>query len=393
MKYDFDTPINRYNTGSVKWDLAEHIFGKKKLLPMWVADMDFRSPQPVLDALAERARHGIFGYTACTPSYYEATINWFKKHHNWTIRQEWISYTPGIVPAISLLIQTFTDPGDKVLLQLPVYYPFMEAIRHNGRHPLNNPLQVHKNYYSMDFDDLEKKAADPAARMMILCSPHNPVGRVWTRAELQRVADICRAHDILVVSDEIHCDLVLGDKKHTPFATLSEECERNSITCTSASKTFNLAGLQTANVMIPDPHKRRAFQKSLRRNGISGPNSFGAVALEASYRQGEEWIEQLLGYLRSNLAFLKEYLTANLPRVGIIEPEATYLVWLDFRKYGIDAQQRRRMLLDAGIALDNGFIFGEEDGSGFERINIACPRSILKEGLEKIAAAFAPYTP
>jgi len=392
MKYDFNEIINRKKTGSVKWDLVEQLFGAPDIIPVWIADMDFRSPKPVIDALKKRAEHGIYGYNVCLDSYYDAIINWYKKRHSWNIKKEWICFSPGIVPGINMIIQAFTQPGDSIILQKPVYYPFMRSVKNNSRNIVNNPLLLKEGIYSIDFDDLEIKARDKSTCMIILCNPHNPVGRVWTRDELKRVSEICIQNNVLIVSDEIHCDLVYTGNRHIPFASLSEESGMNSITCTSPSKTFNLAGLHTSNLIIPDPEKRKIYLTKLASNGIMGPTIFGSTALEAAYNSGEEWLEQLMKYLESNLNFLTEFIEKKLPGVGVIRPQATTLVWLDFRKLGLDSDSLKKLMLNkAGVAMDEGYIFGRDEGSGFERINIACPGKILKQALEKIAEACRPY--
>ncbi len=390
MKFDFDRVIDRTGTASFKWDLADGIFGGTGLLPLWVADMDFESPPEVVEALAKRARHGVYGYTAPMPEYYRAVTEWFAGRHAWRITPEWIVTAPGVVPALNLLIQTFTEPGDGVIVQKPVYYPFMRSIKNNGRRVINNPLKLDGRVYRVDFDDLEQKAKDPSAKLMILCSPHNPVGRVWTREELKRVGDICLAHDILVVSDEIHCDLIYKSHRHVPFGSLGRDYLMKSITCTAPSKTFNLAGLQTANLVIADPDLRQRYAHTIDCLGLKWPNLFGAEALIAAYRHGGEWLDELMEYLAGNLAFMKEYIAAHMPRVGVIEPEATYLVWLDFRSYGLDTEALKRLMRQgARLALDDGYIFGSPEGDGFERINIACPRSILEEALARMRQALA----
>lgn len=393
VRYDFDKVNIRRQTGSVKWDLAEKLFGEKTILPMWVADMDFEAPKPVVDAVLNRAEQGIYGYTACMPSYYEATTKWLKKRHGWEVPRDWMVFSPGIIPALNMLLQAFTDPGDKVILQLPVYYPFMGAVKNNARQVLNSPLRLQNGKYRMDFDDLGRKAKDPAAKLLILCSPHNPVGRVWTQNELTRLGDICIDNGIIIIADEIHADLVLKGSAHTPFGSISKEFLMHSITCTAPSKTFNLAGLHTSNVIIADPDKRREFSRRLESNGITGPNVFGSVALEAAYLHGEDWLEQLLEYLQGNLGFLNAFIQERIPIVKVIQPEATYLVWLDFRELGLDNMGLKELMLKkAGVALDHGYVFGADEGAGFERINIACPRVILEEGLKRIEKAVKSIT-
>ncbi len=387
MKYNFDEIIERKNTGSVKWDLASGIFGGEDLIPMWVADMDFKSPPVVVKALQERAGHGVFGYTACMDSYYNAIINWMKKRHSWNIERESVMFSPGIVPALNMLVRTFARPGDSVILQPPVYYPFMRAVKNNGCHIVNNPLELKNGKYEIDFADLEKKLKRPRVRMLIFCSPHNPVGRVWVREDIEKLASMCLENNVIMVSDEIHSDLVLNGHKHFPAGCLPDMSD-NIISCVSPSKTFNLAGLHTSSVIITDQQKREAFNVTLENNGIIGPGVFGAVACEAAYTHGEEWLNQLLAYIEGNLDFIRKFINERLgDDVAVIEPEGTYLVWLDFRKLGLDRYALREfMVKKAKIALDEGYIFGQE-GEGFERINIACPRSILKAGMERIEKA------
>ncbi len=388
MKYNFDKIVKRGKTGSIKWDFVDERFCGKGLLPMWVADMDFEAPAPVIDALLKRAAQGVFGYTAPEDSCYEAVISWFSRHHNWKLNRDWIVFSPGVVPAISMLIQTFTEPGGGVIVQKPVYYPFMRSIRTNERIIINNPLVLKNGRYEMNIDGLEKKIKDSRAKLMILCSPHNPVGRVWTADELNSLGEICIKNNVLVVSDEIHCDLTLNGNIHLPFAGLSENFLMNSITCTAPSKTFNLAGLQMSNIIIADPGMRKAFRKTIERNGLGSPNAFGTIALEAAYTKGGDWLKQVLKYIEGNLDFLKGYISKNIPAIKVIEPEATYLVWLDFRELGLGKESLTDLLRNrAGVALDEGYIFGEAEGIGFARMNIACPRKILKDGLVRIENA------
>lgn len=391
-KYNFDEIVDRHDTGSLKWDGVGDRFGSSDLLPLWVADMDFRSPKPVIDVLISRAQHGIFGYTGFKTSYYESVINWYKRRYNWQIRREWIVYTPGVVPAINFAVRGFTSPGDKVIVQPPVYYPFFRSIESNGRHSLYNPLKLSNGIYEMDFEDLEEKAKDPRAKMIILCSPHNPVGRVWKREELKRLGDICIDNGLLVVSDEIHSDLRYPGVKYTNFATISERFAENSITCTSVTKTFNLAGLQISNIIIPDRRIRQSFESSVESSGTFMPNSFAPDVVQAAYDKCEDWLEELLEYLAGNLAFLKDFIRENMPKVKVIEPEGTYLCWLDFREVERDPQKLERLMKnDAKVALDEGHIF-RIGGEGFERINIACPRSLLGKALTQISNAVRAYS-
>ncbi len=384
QNWSFDKVIDRSETQSAKWDYFE-----KDLLPLWVADMDFRVPQPIINAIIDRAKHGIFGYSYFHSAYFDSVLDWFKRRYDWEIKKEWLAFTPGVIPAINLAIQSFSNPGDKIIIQDPVYYPFFGAIQNNGRKSLSNPLNLINGRYQMNFDDLRQKVKDPRAKILILCSPHNPVGRVWTREELMQIGEICIENEILIVSDEIHCDLVYPGNKHTNFASISNNYALNSITCTSLSKTFNLAGLQLSNIIIPNKKLRQTFTNTIESVFIPEefgylPNDLSLVAFTAAYQDCDEWLNSLLKYLQKNLEFLILFLKNNIPQIDVIEPEGTYLVWLDFRKLGIDSDKLEKFLFEnAKVALDDGFKFGG-GGEGFQRINIACPKSILEEALERI---------
>ncbi|MHA1978815.1 MAG: MalY/PatB family protein [Candidatus Hodarchaeales archaeon] len=387
---DFDETIDRADTGSIKWDpsFLKDYFGYDDVLPLWVADMDFRTPQPVIDALAQRVKHGIFGYTFLTKEYYSSVINWFKQRYNWEIHRDWLVFSPGIVPAATYLIQRFTQPGDKVIIQTPVYHPFTDLIENNGRIVVSNQLDLVNSKYRMNYDDLTEKVKDPRAKVLILCSPHNPVGRVWSKDELKRLGDICVENDVLIIADEIWSDLVYPGHKHTNFASISEDLAQQSITCTAGSKTFNLAGLQHSNVIIPNEKLRESFKVQMEKQFLIIPNSFGPVALQVAYDKGEEWLDSVLTVFERNLTFVKKFVQEKLPKVRIIVPEGTYLMWLDFRTYGLEPKElEKKMFEEAKVALDAGYKFGM-GGEGFERLNIACPLSILKEGLERIARVF-----
>ena len=398
MKYDFDMEVDRRNSHSLKWEFMHtgeklthttRFLGESRVLPMWVADMDFVSPKPVVDALIKRAQQGIYGYTAPTQPFYNSLVRWMKRRHDWRIEPEWICITPGVVPALNMLVRSLVSPGDKVLIQPPVYHPFYRAIENNGAEPALNPLALEDDRYRMDFADLEAKCRDPKVKLAFLCSPHNPVGRVWTREELIRFGEICMHNNIPVVSDEIHGDLIHEDHIFTPFAHISNAFSENSITCTSPSKTFNLAGLRTSCIIIPNGNLRSGFEKVLQANGLFGVDAFGAVAFQAAYDHGEEWLAQLLEYIGGNLEYLERYVAQHIPRLKVISPEGTYLVWLDCRGLGLGRKALRKLMLEsARIYLDDGFIFGPE-GECFERINIACPRSILAEALDRIRGAVA----
>ncbi len=399
MKYDFNREISRKGTNSVKWkfiqkrqdlhhwDHTEKFFGENRILPMWVADMDFPCPKPVVEALIERAKHGIYGYTAPTDSYYRSVVNWMKRRHEWEILPEWICITPGVVPALNMLVRTFISQGEKVLIQPPVYYPFFSAIENNDGELVRNPLIYKNGFYRMDFADLEERTKDPKVKMAILCSPHNPVGRVWNRDELIHFGEICIKNNVLIVSDEIHGDLIFKGYVFTPLASISGDFATNAIICTAPSKTFNIAGLHISNIIIPNDELRAKFEKTLKSNGLFGIGAFGVVALEAAYNYGEEWLDQVLGYIEGNFRYLEEFVYKHIPQITVIQPEGTYLVWLDFRKLGLDKWELKQLMLnEARVYLDEGFIFGPE-GEGFERINIACPRSLLVEALERIKSS------
>ncbi|MBE2223375.1 MAG: pyridoxal phosphate-dependent aminotransferase [Anaerolineae bacterium] len=405
MTYNFDKEIKRIGTSSVKWDYqkngigmvesdacdAKH--GADRLLPLWVADMDFKSPPAVIEALKARAEHGIFGYTKHGDSYFEALINWMDTHYGRQIKKEWVILTPGVVSAIKIMVQTFVAPGEKVLIQPPVYYPFFGAIEENGAEIVRNELILEGNRYFMDFDDLAQKTADPAVKMAILCSPHNPIGRVWTKEELTRFGEICLANDVLVISDEIHCDLIMTGHTFTSFASISEAFAQNSIVCTAPSKTFNLPGLKTSNMIIPNRNLRLAFSKTMERAGLMGGNTFGIVGTEAAYRHGEEWLTKLLAYIESNYHFMVDYLAEHLPQLTVFPLEGTYLVWVDCRALGLDAETRQELFLkEAKLFLDEGELFGPE-GLGFERFNIACPRAILAEALARMKSVITALEP
>jgi cystathionine beta-lyase len=399
MRYDFDREIDRRGTNATKWEFiqredtplrlqsTDRFFGEGRTLPMWVADMDFPCPQPVRQALAERAAHGIYGYTTPGEAYPQAVAGWMRRRQGWDVDPESICIAPGVVPALCMLVQTFTRPGDGVLIQPPVYYPFAAAIELNGARVIPNPLVLENGRYRMDYADLEQKAADPQVRLAILCSPHNPVGRVWEPGELRRFAEICRAHQVLVISDEIHGDLIYPGCTFTPFAALGGEFAGQAVICTAPSKTFNLAGLQTSNIIVRDAELRTRFQGTLLRNGLTGINPFSLVALQAAYTQGDEWLAQVLAYLSDNLSCLRRFLARRLPQVGLIEPEGTYLCWLDFRRLGLSRQSLHDLTLHrAGVYLDEGHIFGDA-GEGFARMNIACPRPLLEAALGRLGQA------
>jgi len=386
MNYDFDQIIDRQNTGSIKCDFNQRFFGREDILPLWVADMDFQAPEAVIKALVKRAQHGIYGYSDGMEGYNKAIIDWMQERHGWEIQQDWITFSPGVVPALNELVRSLTKPGDKILIQSPVYPPFFQAIRNHGREVVNSELTLENGRYTMDFADLEEKFSS-GIKMMILCNPHNPVGRVWDRGELERLGQLCLAHDILVISDEIHGDLIYEGYQHIPFASLSPELAAQSIVCTAPSKTFNLAGLQTSNLVIPNPKYRQAYQTSLNLTGIHHPNAFGITAMEAAYKYGGDWLNQLMNYMKGNVEFLMSFLDRELPQIQAVQPEGTYLIWLDFRALGMEPKALQKFLVHkAGVGLNAGYLFGP-GGEGFERLNLGCPRSILEDGLIRIRTA------
>ncbi|MEH2013762.1 MalY/PatB family protein [Nostoc sp.] len=389
MKYNFDKVILRSNTRSLKHDTQEQYVKPKDTIPMWVADMDFEAPPEVLEAIRQRAEYGIFGYSVRTDDYYDAVINWMRRRFAWEVKQSWITFTPGVVPALNFAIKAFTHPGDKVIIQPPVYYPFMNAVINNGRRLVTNQLIQHENgTYTIDFDDLER-SIDDQTRLIIFCSPHNPVGRVWRLEELNRFAKICLKHDLVVVSDEIHADLIMPGYKHTVLETLSDEIASRVVTCTAPNKTFNLAGLGVANIIISNASLRNSFNTELSKAGLMMTNTFGIEATIAAYRYGEPWLEALNSYLHQNFKFLASFVRDHLPQVKAIPLEGTYLVWLDFRGMGrSDDEINETLLNQAKVWLSDGSIFGK-GGEGFQRINIATPRDVLERGLKQIAKAFA----
>ncbi len=401
MDHRFDIEIAREGTNSLKWEFVHdeqslfpfkqtgRFFGKDRILPMWVADMDFRCPEPVVEALSARAKHGVYGYSVPTEAFYKSVVGWMERRHSWEIDPRWICITPGVVPALNMLVRTFVSPGDKILIQPPVYYPFYMAVENNHAEIVTNPLIYEDGRYQMDLADLERKARDPKVKMAILCSPHNPVGRVWTKDELTDFGRICVENDVLVVSDEIHGDLVYGGYSFVPFASISHEFTQRSITCTAPSKTFNLAGLLTSCIVVPNDDLRSRFEETLLSNGLVVHGCFGLTALQVAYDQGEEWLEQVCAYIEGNLQYLEAYIVEHIPRIRVVRPEGTYLVWLDCKGLGLDSNYLSRLIMEkAKVYLDDGVIFGPE-GEGFQRINLACPRPLLAEALDRINDAIS----
>lgn len=381
MAYDFDSLYDRAASDSLKWgDCAEG------LLPLWVADMDFACAPEIVEALLARAAHPIYGYPSRTKGYYEAIISWMKRRNGWDIAREWICYAPGVVPALNFAVQACSAPGDKIVIQPPVYGPFSAAILNNGRRLVENPLIFEKGRYRMDYEGLER-AIDSRTKAIVICSPHNPVGRVWERPELERLADICARRGLVIISDEIHSDLVLGDIRHSCLASLSEKAASITMTLAAPNKTFNIAGLTMGYAVIANEKLRAAFVAAVDNAGTNVSNIFGNVALEAAYNRGEAWLEELLAYLRGNQRFLLEYIAAKLPELEAYPAEGSYLTWIDCRRLGLsDAALKDFFLNRAGVWLDEGTKFGR-GGSGFMRLNFACPRSVLEKALSRIEKA------
>ncbi|MCH5235268.1 MAG: pyridoxal phosphate-dependent aminotransferase [Muribaculaceae bacterium] len=389
MKYDFDKIVERHDTNSYKWDSLD----MENVIPLWVADMDFKTAPCIIDALRKRVEHGIFGYTRVPDKYYQATIDWFSRRHNWNFKASDIIYTSGVVPAISAIIKALTKPGDRVIIQTPVYNCFFSSIRNNGCEASENELIYNGTSYTIDFEDLEKRAADPKAKVLLLCNPHNPSGRVWTYNELYRIYDICKKNNVIVVSDEIHCELVYPPFVYIPFCSLSDEVAACSVACVSPSKSFNIAGLQIANIVCRDEEMRKKIDKAININEVCDVNPFGVLATIAAYTEGEPWLTELIDYLQRNYEFLVSFFAEKLPDIPVVKLEGTYLVWIDCRKLGVSSGElEEKLIREGGVWLNPGSMYGDA-GEGFMRINIACPRSRLEEGLNRLARALHSQPP
>ena len=385
MKYNFDEVIDRQGNRAAKYDERMKKFGKADVIPLWIADMDFRTAQPVIDAVKKKAEEGIWGYTSRPDSYFEAIRSWQKRRNGWEIDPSLMSWSFGVVPALSSIVEVFSEPGDSVMIQTPVYSEFYDVTEAWGRTVLENQLVEKDGVWGIDFEDFEKKAKQ--AKIFLLCSPHNPLGIVWSREDLNRMAEICMANDVLMVSDEIHSDLVFHGKKHIPTATLSEAVGKKVISCISGTKTFNLAGLQSSATIFPDAETKERFDRFWRNLDILRNNAFSSVAMEAAFHEGEEWLEQLLEYLDGNFTFIKEYCEKYIPKIKPTVPDATYLVWLDCRELGMDNETLRKFMIeDAGLGLNEGYTFGRSL-SGYMRLNAACPRSVLEKALGQLKTA------
>lgn len=383
MKYDFDTPVSRRNTGSLKWDVGE------KELPMWVADMDFRTAPEIQDAILQRANHGVFGYSVIPDEWYQSYMNWWKIRHNFSMEKDWLIFCTGVVPAISSIVRKITSPAEKVVIQTPVYNIFFNSIINNGRQVLENPLKYDGNTYEIDFEDLEQKLSDPQTALMILCNPHNPVGKIWDKETLARIGELCWKYHVPVISDEIHCDLTDPGRFYVPFASVSKKCSQNSITCLAPTKTFNLAGLQTAAVVIPSGQLRHKVWRGLNTDEVAEPNAFAVTAAVAAFTRGANWLDALKEYLFTNKQIVKEFLEKELPQIKLVSSEATYLLWLDCGKQSENAAELTRLIREnTGLYLSEGGQFGG-NGAQFVRMNIACPKETLKDGLERLKKGLA----
>ena len=380
-KYNFDEFVNRRGTNSVKWDEEK----EDGIIPLWVADMDFLAAPAIRRAVEERAKHGVFGYAIVGDSYYAAITNWFKRRHNWAIERDWIIYTTGVIPAISATIHALAMPGEKVLIQTPVYNCFYSCIRNQGLRVLESPLKREGNTYVVDWDDFETKCADKKTTLFLLCNPHNPAGRVWTKDELARMNEICMRHDVKVISDEIHCELIMPGYVFTPFATVNADCQRNSVVFNSPTKNFNIAGLQIANIICADKEWYRRIDRAINIFEVCDVNPFGPLALEAAYNESEDWIDELMPYIADNYALLKDTFAKEVPNYEVLKLEGTYLAWVDIRKSGLTANALTEKLLREGkVQVNSGVIYSKNDGEGYIRINLACPRTTLQEGLKRI---------
>lgn len=385
--FDFDKVIPRKGTNSLKYDFSVELGKGEDVLPLWVADMDFPTAPAILESLQKKVSHGIFGYSEGKEDYFQAVSGWYEKHFQWKVKKSWLVKTPGVVFAVAAAIRVFTEEGDAILIQQPVYYPFGQVIENNHRKLVSSPLKQNQGHYEMDFEDFEDKIIKEQVKLFILCSPHNPVGRVWEEWELRKVGDICKKHGVLVISDEIHNDFVWEDHRHTVFVSLSPEYEDMTITCTAPSKTFNLAGLQISNIFIPNPQLKRKFKKEIAATGYEEIGLMGLVACQAAYEGGEEWLRELKEYIWNNYLFLEKYLAEKIPQLQPVRPEGTYLAWIDCRGLGLTETEREELIVKkAGLWLDSGAMFGKE-GEGFERMNLACPRKTLEAALQRLENA------
>ena len=384
--YNFDELIDRTNTHCIKYDGRLVFFGKDDILPLWVADMDFRTPDFIVESIKERAEQDIYGYTFRGETYNQSIVQWLKRRHNWDIKPEWITFSPGVVAGLTLAIEALSKPGEGVIIQPPVYFPFFDSVKGTGRELIENPLRLENGRYYFDLEDLQRKIT-PQTRLLLLSNPQNPGGMAWNEQELSELARICIENKVLIISDEIHSDLIFEGSRHTPLAGISDEIAQNCVVCMSPSKTFNTAGLTTSFLVIPNKRHFVAYERLMRVPHLHMGNIFGTVALEAAYTHGDEWLAQLLKYLQANYTFLEQFFTKNIPAVKVMCPDATYLIWLDFSAFGLTDEDLNNKIINAGVGLNRGVQFGKQ-GRGFMRINIGCPRSVLQEALFRIQNAF-----
>lgn len=385
MKYDFDKLTDRFDSQSYKWDVG------KNELPMWVADMDFETAPEIREALEKRVRHGIFGYNIVPDEWYEAYINWWNRRHGTVFSRDWIMFCTGVVPAISSMVRKLTTVGENVLIQTPVYNIFFNSILNNGRNVLESPLVYENGEYHVDFEDLEKKLADPQTSLMILCNPHNPVGKIWTKEELAKIGELCEAHHVVVISDEIHCDLTDPGCEYVPFISASEKCARLCATCVAPTKTFSIPGIQTAAIVVPDPFLRHKVWRGINTDEVAEPNNFATVAAVAAFTEGEEWLDELRTYLAENKKFVREFIGTNIPKMKVVPSEATYLLWLDCSEITDDAEVLVKFIRKTtGLFLTEGIEYGKP-GKKFIRMNVACPRARVEDGLLRLKTAVEKY--
>lgn len=386
--YNFDKVVERRGTGSKKWDLIEKNHYPADILPMWIADMDFEVLPEITEALTKRiSEHHIYGYGTTLPGQNEAASSWFSRRYGWDFKPAWIVNTPGIVNAVKMAILAFTQPGESILIQSPLYYPFPNGIRSNGRKLVESPFKRVDTHFEIDFEDFERKIIDNDVKMFILCNPHNPVGKVFTREELKRMGDICMKHNVLIVDDEIHCEFVYGGRKYVPFLTVDPAFASRTIVCTAASKTFNIAGFKFSNIVIPDDELRKAYSKQLDACGTASTNFLGGLATMTAYNHGDAWVDEMIAYMEGNVRFFKEYLGQKLPELTVMDPEGLYLIWVDCSAWGLTDEELGKFIIhEAHVWLEEGSIFGDV-GAGYERFNLACPRSVVKECVDRIAEA------
>ncbi len=385
--YNFDEIIERENTDSIKYDLRQLFFNKKDVIPMWVADMDFETPGFIQEAVKARTEHPIYGYSIKPNSYYQSIIKWLKDEHQWDVKKDEISFSPGVVPGVALAVMAYTKPGDKIVIQQPVYFPFFSTVLDNGRQLLENDLIEKDNYYTIDFEDLEKKLSDSKAKVLLTSNPHNPVGRVWTEDELNKMLELCKKHDVLLLSDEIHSDLIFKGHKHIPAAKLSDDAKNRCITFMAPSKTFNMAGLSTSFLVIQNPELKKEFDNVVDAYHLGFGNVFGNVALEAAYTKGKPWLESLISYLQVNINLVDEFLKKEIPEITFTPPESTYLLWLNCKSLNMDDESLNEFFINqASLGLSKGIIFGQ-GGSGFMRMNVACPTSLVEKALNQLKTA------